>query len=550
MEAMLKSTFAQALFYFLILVSAGSLFSSKALGSNDEENPLQTTAQFSPFEFETNQIIEVKIEMSLPEGYRAYEEKFKLALISPDDGIEIGKIQIDPIKEFYDETTKKNKKGVIGQATLIAPIKFLSKSLPSEGKITFGLTYQACTKSFCLFPIVREVHALYKITKSSSAPSSTGVSVTSQGSFFSLSFQEVFQNKGLLWTFIFVFVAGLLTSLTPCVFPMIPITMAVLGKNAHLRTKKHNLLLAHLYVLGIALTYSSLGVFAAATGMMFGSFMSHPIVIGLICFIFIAMALSMFGLYDLQAPAFIRKRLSGDLHLKGYSSAFVYGVIAGVIASPCVGPVLVGILTFVAKTQNLWLGFWLLFVFALGMGQLFIVVGFSSQATKLLPKSGQWMNRVKYIFGVVMLGMAVYYGNLLLPSNFWSSLNQPKQGFHIDANNWQKYSDDLLAEAQKSGKPVMIDFWADWCAACKQIEQNTFTSQQFQLMGANFVLIKFDATSDSPKLQELKKKYEIVGLPTIVFHDRNGNWVKEATVNEFIEAPQFVEKMKTVLDRK
>ncbi len=349
------------------------------------------------------------------------------------------------------------------------------------------------------------------------------------------------------------------------------------------------------------MTYAALGVFAAGTGAMFGTFMSHPIVLSIICFVFLTMSLSMFGLFELQAPEFIRRRLSGDLHVHGYHSAFIYGVIAGVVAGPCVGPVLVGVLTFVAKSQNLWLGFWLLFDFAIGMGLLFLAIGFSSQITKLLPKSGAWMETIKHFFGLMMLSASFYYLALLVPQRWWdillgltlviggsyfgafvplknlSNIGQLRKGICqslifvgaafitigifdlrpflkieklsnnssplIQEAHWISYSEAELVKAKEQGKPVLIDFWADWCGACKELDQYTFSSDAFKLAAINFVLMKFDATNESNELQLLREKYSIVGLPTLIFYNEKGELKKELTTTGFIESPALLQKM-------
>jgi thiol:disulfide interchange protein DsbD len=280
-----------------------------------------------------------------------------------------------------------------------------------------------------------------------------------------------------------------------------------------------------------------------------------------------------------------------------------------------VGPVLVGILTYVAKTQNLVLGFWLLFVFALGMGQLFLILGLSSQATKLLPKSGPWMETVKHIFGLGMLGAFFYFLQLLIPLDIFKMvfgvtlivlgvkagafvqtshsirkgaalalfvfgvLVLTKDDWFVDQKvhtvvegaagktpaeqlaadqaaegdaeakglqKWHPYSDELLAQAKAEGKPVLIDFYADWCAACIELEKKTFPQPEFQKASERFYLVRFDATNDSAKLTELRDKFEIIGLPTVVFLDSKGEWVKDATIIAFQDAPHFATKMSSV----
>jgi thioredoxin:protein disulfide reductase len=601
----LMISIGKSLLFFLI-ISFSMLAQSKTkvdvLSNNSEERPLLATGKINPYKLEPLQSALVEIEMSLPEGYRAYEEQFALTVISPE-GFKISKIQIDLLKEFYDENTKKTKRGMIGNAKsktkMTATIEAPADLKGGEQQLILNLKYQACTKTYCLFPLDHKLEIPF------ASLSKHSQETENSNSFWNLSFSDI-QSRGLLITFLFVFFAGILTSFTPCIFPMIPITLSILGQNAHLRSRKHNFLLAHVYVLGIATTYSALGVFAAATGAMFGSFMSHPLVLSFICLVFLTMSLSMFGVFELQAPQFLQKRLGGDLHVKGYHGIFIYGIIAGLVASPCVGPVLVGVLTYIAKSQNLWLGFWLMFTFAFGMGQLFILIGVFSHFTKLLPKSGPWMNGVKNFFGILMIGAALYYLQLLVtqrwwdlaaglivvatasglgafhsikienhknlvPQYIWKGLCQAlvivggfliafgvfdlRQTQFMSVKTEQKsvsifanYSDQALQKALADKKPVMIDFWAEWCAACLELEQKTFTQNIFKEVAQNFVLLKFDATNDSPELDILKKKYGIVGLPTIIFYDSKGQLRTDLTVNEFIEAPKFVERMKKALD--
>ncbi|MFN7729516.1 MAG: protein-disulfide reductase DsbD [Bdellovibrio sp.] len=564
----------------------------------DEVNPLQATGQVVPILLEPGQGAEVQIDMHLPEGYRAYADQFALTIKEPSQ-FKVGRIAISPLKEFFDETTKKNRLGVIQKARLIVPIEAPTDLDSEANPMIVRLTYQACTKTFCLFPATLEVPISFKVPPALRQPPVPAADSTLWDRFKSQPVQQVLENENLALVFVFLFIAGFLTSLTPCIFPMIPITMSVLGRQAHARTKFQNYLVAHVYVLGIALTYSLLGVFAASTGALFGSTMSSPWVLGFVCLVFLAMSLSMFGLFDMQPPQWLQNRL-GRAHAEGYSGAFLMGVIAGLVASPCVGPVLVGVLTWIAQTGNLWLGFGALFVFALGMGQLFLLLGLFSGATKLLPKSGEWMDGVKHFFGLLMLGGFYYYLSLLIPVRWFegsvglglillgslkggfepnTALNTPwkkiRKGmcqalvligaalivvslFDIrtatnthyidveakpDHGNWQNYSEALLVKAAEEGKPVILDFYADWCAACKELEQITFADPRFKLSTANFMLLRFDATNGSPELDALKKKYKIVGLPTVIFHDAQGKLREDLTLTEFEAAAAFIKRV-------
>lgn len=587
--------FRRGLWLALFLgASTASLLSSASAGAQAQgENPLQVQAKLSPFELEGGQTGQLELELKLPEGYKAYLDAF---VLEPDvpSGLKSGPFKLDPIKDFYDDFSKKQRRGMVGTAKLMAPFEMPREIPTGEQVLRFQLTYQACTKTYCLFPKTIPVELHYRgITAARPA--------TTAGEAHWLSFSaESFAARGLALSFLIVFIAGFLTSLTPCVFPMIPITLAVLGRDAHARGRRQQIAVSLLYVLGIALTYSLLGVLAASTGALFGSFMSSPWVLGAVCALFVAMALSMFGLYELQAPAVIRNKFASN-HSSGYLGVFVTGAFSGIVASPCVGPVLVGILAYVAKSQNLLLGFSLLFVFALGMGLLFLMIGMSAQATKLLPKSGAWMENVKYFFGVLMLGAAFYFldflvsrpvlvvlaGAAMLLLGYFGGALRParnrseifKRGFcHLamtlglatiaygiilkthpapltakpaDATakaekEWHPYSDEVMAKALAEGKPVLLDFYADWCGACKEMEHKTFPEPEFQAAAERFTLVRFDATNDSPKLEEFRQRFDIIGLPTVVFIDSKGNWVKDLTVVAFQDAAFFAERMRKV----
>ncbi len=553
----MKSNIAQfILLLFTFLTSVLWTTSSKAQG----ERPLTADAKISSAEIESEQIVQLEVELHLPNGYKAYQDKFKIQIPEGNLDFKISSFHISPTKEIMDKFTKQKKQVVINSAKLIAPVeapKFTDDG-PKTLKILLG--YQACTETYCLFPETLTLEIPYT--------SKSGLAEKQEMGFFNLSFQQVYQ-RGLVWTFLFVFVFGLLTSLTPCVYPMIPITFAILGREAHARTKFQNFLVGLTYVSGIGITFSSLGVFAASTGILFGSFMSSPWVLGFICLVFFTMSLSMFGLFEIQAPQFLRDGMLSHLHLHGYLGALISGMLAGVVASPCVGPVLVGVLTFVAQTKNVWLGFWLLFTYAFGMGVLFLAIGASTSLTKLLPKSGHWMNSVKLIFATLLLGASLYYLDILLVSakvlkqsvisstvasiksmaleNTDKKFASPQANSSLSKIHWLDFSEQNLLKAKAEHKPVVIDFRADWCAACLELEHQTFSDPAVQLISDKFMMLRFDATQESPELEILKKKYGIVGLPTLIFIDRNGVWNKELTLTEFEPPQAFIKRLSNFL---
>jgi thiol:disulfide interchange protein DsbD len=380
---------------------------------------------------------------------------------------------------------------------------------------------------------------------------------------------------------------------------MIPITLAILNNHSGERTRLTNFLISIFYVLGIATTYSVLGLAAAKSGMLFGSILSNPYVLGFICILFFAMALSMYGAFELQMPQFITNRFGQGSKQKGFLGAYLSGLFAGIVASPCVGPVLVSILTYVSTQQNAVFGFFLLFTYAIGLGLIFIVLGSSTELIKKLPRSGPWLETTKMILGSLMMVGFFYYFELLVNARvfqitlgialvvfaslygafqspvhrkrdlvrkglmqaililgfsflvigvngltMFSSTKTEYQDVKINEHKlWKPYSEEALKQAHDSKKPVIIDFYADWCAACLELDELVFKTPEFIERTKDMTLLKVDATKESPALDILKKKYGIVGLPTILFFDSNGTLIKNKTLTEFENKTKFLKRI-------
>ncbi|MGZ3690500.1 MAG: protein-disulfide reductase DsbD family protein, partial [Pseudobdellovibrio sp.] len=275
-------------------------------------------------------------------------------------------------------------------------------------------------------------------------------------------------------------------------------------------------------------------------------------------------------------------------------------LVAGVVASPCVGPVLVSVLTYVSTTKNALLGFGLLFTFAMGLGLIFIVIGLFSSALKLLPKSGAWMEGIKFVLGAGMWGAALYYSQFLLPQRGWIALVSAsfvalsiwKGAFNlkdkkylkrsillalfifsssilftitfrpeyltgnfyqvnydnkVETHDWIPYSDEVLMQAEKQQKPVLVDFYADWCGACHELDEKTYSTDEFKQLSKLFVLVKFNATEDNEAIQAVLKKYDIKGLPTVLFINRNGVLLNQLTFTSFLAIDELKPKMQEAL---
>lgn len=515
------------------------VFGSIAFPQDQQINPLSAQLYLKPERVIQETEFEIQIYFKLDPGFKAYEDQFKVEVLNPYP-IEMGELDISPVKTYFDKFSKRERRIVQDRGAIKAKLKLPPHVEIGEQKINLELKYQACTDTFCLFPKKIQVEAQFEVIANGQE-----TAARSEGRGLLEETFEGAKKRGLLFLIFFVFLAGVLTSLTPCLLPMVPITIAVLHRG-HAHTKRARLINSIYYILGIAFTYSALGVVAASSGALFGSVLNHPAVQIFFALVFIILGLGQFGLFEMQTPLALQNRLIHFNRLPGRLGIFLSGLVSGLIASPCVGPVLVGILTFVAQTQDVVQGFVLLFVYALGLGQLLVVLGVSTTLLEKFPRSPAVMKASKILLGVTLIAGGLFYLSLVWPQNF--SINKgPVDEQPINHLDWRRFTDEDLNAAIKSGKPVIIDFYADWCLACKELDLKTFSNQKVHDLSRDFTLFKFDATEESPLLSELKKRYGIVGLPTIIFYDRSGVWRKDLTLNEFEDAEKFVQRMKKSL---
>ncbi|MGE0398856.1 MAG: protein-disulfide reductase DsbD family protein [Kofleriaceae bacterium] len=396
---------------------------------------------------------------------------------------------------------------------------------------------------------------------------------------------EEYQAKGWLWMYLGSFGAGFLTSLTPCVYPMIPITLGIFGARGADVSKARRLALATSYVVGMGATYAVLGVTFAMLGGSAGTLLANPFVVIPIVVLFLAMAASLFGAFELNLPASWQAKLN-QVGGKGFGGAFAMGLVGGFIAAPCTGPFLAGLLAFTASTKSVFGGGSLLFVYALGMGVLFWVL---AAAAMSLPKSGRWMDTVKSIGGVLLLFGAIYFLRPLIPG--MRTLASPEMWFlfasiglavfgtmlgalHLSfsgttvtekgrkflgvtfvivglfgAYAWsltpkkhlpfEKDEKVAFEKARTQNKGVMVDFAATWCAPCEKLELVFGDSEVYDAITADFVPIQFDVSEFTDENNALKERYGAKTLPAVIFMDTQGNVV--ARLKDLVEVEEMLE---------
>ncbi|MDR2874915.1 MAG: protein-disulfide reductase DsbD [Methylobacillus sp.] len=399
----------------------------------------------------------------------------------------------------------------------------------APNEITLLASYQGCSEQgLCYAPI--------KKTLSIALPGATGGSETDR--------IVKLLRGGNLWLIVAGFFAfGLGLALTPCMYPMYPILSGIIvGQNHHRPTRLHAFNLSLAYVFGMAVSYALAGIAAA---LVFGQLVSsslqnNPWMLGFSALIFVLLALSMFGFYELRLPAALQNRLvNTSSRIKGghFVGAFAMGALSALIMSPCVAAPLAGALLYIGQSRDVVLGGAALFTLAIGMGAPLLILGASAGA--ILPKSGPWMKLARNFFGVVMLGMAVWLvapvaKNLLTTST--TSAHQSVLPFQPVQNLAALKS--ALQQAQ--GKFVMLDFYADWCVECKRFEQTTFRDPRVQKLLENAVLLQADVTKNNDDDIVLQKRFGLYGPPGIIFFDPQGREIKAANVVGYQTADEFI----------
>jgi thiol:disulfide interchange protein DsbD len=455
----------------------------------------------------------VEVRFAIADGYYLYRDRMRFEA----RGARLGKPEFPPGIAHKDD--------FFGEQQIYRKDVRIRVPVEGDGAFDLKVTSQGCADiGVCYVPM--ESTAALRVAAGGA------VSAPSLFSSSDLDVARLFPNSVPLVLAGFLLL-GLLLAFTPCVLPMIPILSGIIAGEGRSLSKSRALALSLAYVIGMAVAYAIAGVAAAYSGSLLAAALQNAWVLGAFALIFVALALSMFGLYELRLPGFLHQKLDqAHRRLPGGRVASVAGMgaLSAVIVSPCVAAPLAGALLYIAQTRDVALGGAALFAMALGMGVPLIVVGVSEGA--LLPKSGPWLNRVKHVFGVLLLAVAAW-----IVSPLFLSGKGDTSFVRVDS----------IAELEKKlvapGKPVMLDFYADWCVSCKEMEHFTFSEPRVKKELDGMLLLQVDVTANTAEHKALLKRFSLFGPPGIIFFDAQGREIKGLRVIGYQNAERFLKTL-------
>jgi thiol:disulfide interchange protein dsbD len=586
---MMKRILLFLFFIFTALSTQAGLFDKKSAFL-----PVDDAFQFSAAKSDNQENVIVK--WSIAEGYYLYQEKISVKLNqaeTPSFDVPTFSISPEDYNDPYFGLMKIFKKPV--QAI------FKASQPPLKAEDVIEIAYQGCTEGFCYPPEVKEIKVadlpIVQVTDTKkTSEKSTALSEQPKAEQDRLA-ESLFNSKYAVFGF---FLLGLGLAFTPCVLPMLPLLSAiVIGQNQRPNMWRA-FALSFVYVQGMALTYTLLGLIVAAIGLPFQVALQHPYVMIGLSIIFVLLALSMFGVFTLQLPSSLQTKLSllsQQQKAGAFGGVFLMGMIAGLVASPCTSAPLSGALLYVAQSGDLFTGAITLYLLALGMGVPLILI--TLFGNKILPKSGMWMETVKKLFGFVMLALPVFLISRILPDEWtprlwamlgtaffiWFAFQMPKNGTgwlfrilflvaamisvkplqawvwsessaqsaienklvsHVEFKQVKSEAELQQALAENNKSLVMLDLYADWCVACKEFEKETFSDPRVQKNFGDMLLLQVDMTKNSEENRALMTKYKVLGLPTILFFNQDGKEIEGSRVNGFmppVEFLQWIEKI-------
>lgn len=535
-------------------------------------------------------------------GYHLYRDHFNFT-VSPTSSAHLGNIILPPGIPQEDD--------ILGKYQVYE--KNLALTIPFEnlkaGTFALTLHYQGCADaSFCYPPVTKQIELRSdgsNISFSTAVPNPVITATTQFGTTEQDKVAHLLAGKNWFLIMLGFLGFGLLLAFTPCVLPMIPILSSIIVGQDGSITVVRAFLLSLAYVLAMAVTYAIAGVIAATAGSYVQAFLQNPWVIGIFSFIFVLLAMSLFGFFELRLPNFLHHhvtQISNKQSSGSYVGVAIMGCLSTLIVSPCVTAPLIGVLSYIGRTGDAVLGGTALFTMGIGMGIPLIIIG--TLGGEFLPKAGTWMDTIKHIFGVVLLGVAIFLlSRILSPhitmllwaalliftaiymgalttkprkhsSKLWKSVglillvygflllvgatmgntdplqplaikqaipvsNQPQAEPFRVATNLQQVA-QALTDAKNQSKPALIDFYADWCIACKEMDENVFNNPNVQRKLNNYILIRADITANDSDSIALEKHFNVVAPPTILFFDTVGAEITNSRIVGEVDATNFL----------
>lgn len=514
------------------------------------------------FETEKN----VQIKMNPDETIYLYDDKLKVF---------IGKTDITKDVLFHKPVDYHGFTVHFGDINI--PIsKELIKKTNGAGAYDIEIKYQGCSKKgLCYAPMNNK----YSGTLSSSA--NVGTSSSNEVVDETTSITNKLKNENIFVTLAWFFIAGLLLSLTPCIFPMIPILSSIIVQHSNSNDGKisafEGFKLSLVYVLAMSIAYTVAGVLAGLFGANIQAMLQNPYVLVGFALIFVALAFSLFGYYSLELPQSFQNKINNITgnSKKGMTSVAIMGFLSALIVGPCVAPPLAGALVYIGQTGDAVLGGLALFIMSIGLGMPLLLIGIG--AGKYMPKPGGWMNTVSKVFGVVMLALAIYMLDrildqyiiyimfavlalgsaiyllktsgtlakviailLLVVAGYFGYLSANIKDDHLKFK-YVKTTQELDTILANTTQPVMLDYWASWCVSCKELENITYADPKVREFLKGYLLLKVDVTKNTKDDQALMKRFNIYGPPALVFFDKNGKMEKSKMIVGYKNPKDFME---------
>lgn len=581
---------AKLLFCFMLFFSA-SASAVDIFHVNNDPLPADQAYQFSATRNGDTMIA----HWTMAPGYYLYQDRFCFIV----NGQRLSGVALPPAETHTDDVLGQFK-AYANQVDIQIPIP----SKYSEKPVTLQVCYQGCSSNhFCYPPSAQEVTLSPNTNLAlpgQAIPVPQKIAVTEQDKLASLL------NHHNLWIALLSFFGiGLLLAFTPCVLPMIPILSSLIIGQQHISTARA-FWISTTYVLGMAITYAIIGIIAGVAGANLQTILQTPVAISIISLLFIALALSLFGFYELHLPHWLQTRvthISNQQKSGSFIGAAIMGCLATLIVSPCVSPALIGAVTYIAQTGDSFLGGLALFIMALGMGIPLILVG--TFGGRILPHAGHWMDIIKQVFGVLMLMVAILLLSRILPDRitillwasllvissiylgllqpaltgwekFWkgvgllfaisggilllsaaqgsSNILQPLTPWNDAKASTSQFTivtdppalNNLLVTAEKKHQITMIDFYAKWCLSCKEMDTHTFSNPAVKTALLPMQLVRVDMTDATPAIKALMQKYNVIAPPTIIFIDENGQEMTDNRIVGLLGPDKFLQQVNSV----